>query len=116
MCCSKRSKSGKIFKKKSTYWLGTKVGVKDKFVVGYVGTHGMAHKLDFIINAWPREQDDFHLILMGDGAEKEKLKIRAKELKIKNITFLDSMPKEGVPNILSLMDVSLVPLKKKRLI
>jgi len=92
-----------------------KLGVKDKFVVGYVGTHGMAHKLDFIINAWPREQDDFHLILMGDGAEKEKLKVRAKELKIKNITFLDSMPKEEVPNILSLMDVSLVPLKKSDL-
>ncbi len=92
-----------------------KLGVKNKFVVGYVGTHGMAHKLDFIINAWPREQRDLHLILMGDGAEKENLKTRAKELKIKNITFLDSMPKEEVPNILSLMDISLVPLKKSDL-
>ncbi len=92
-----------------------RLGVKDKFVVGYVGTHGMAHKLEFIINSWPRDQEDLHLILMGDGAEKEKLKVRAKELKITNITFLDSMPKDEVPNLLSLMDVSLVPLKKSDL-
>jgi len=92
-----------------------KLGLKNKFIVGYVGTHGMAHKLDFIINSWPKERDDLHLILMGDGAEKIKLKELAKRLDIMNITFLDSMSKNEVPDILSLMDVSLVPLKKSDL-
>lgn len=92
-----------------------KLGLKNKFVVGYVGTHGMAHKLDFIINSWPREQEDLHLILMGDGAEKTKLQELAKSLDILNITFLESMPKNDVPDVLSLMDVSLVPLKKSDL-
>lgn len=92
-----------------------KLGLKNKFVVGYVGTHGMAHKLDFIINSWPRDQDDLHLILMGDGAEKIKLQELAKSLDILNITFLESMPKNDVPDVLSLMDVSLVPLKKSDL-
>ncbi len=92
-----------------------KLGLKDKFVIGYVGTHGMAHKLDFILRSWPKEKSDLHLLLMGDGAEKTKLEKLAIELNISNITFLDSMSKEEVPDILSLMDVSLVPLKKSDL-
>ena len=91
------------------------LGLKGKFVVGYVGTHGMAHKLDFILDYWPKKQDDMHLILMGDGAEKKKLIEQAKKLELKNITFLDSVSKDEVPNVLSLMDVSLVPLKKSDL-
>lgn len=92
-----------------------KLGLKEKFVVGYVGTHGMAHKLDFILKSWPKERNDIHLLMMGDGAEKIKLQELAKELNLLNITFLDSMSKEEVPDILSLMDVSLVPLKKSDL-
>ena len=95
--------------------LVSELGLEGKFVIGYVGTHGMAHKLDFILNSWPKDDLDLHLILMGDGAEKDKLKDLALKLNLQNITFLDSMPKEKVPDVLSLMDVSLVPLKKSDL-
>lgn len=95
--------------------LVVKLGIENKFVVGYVGTHGMAHKLDFILEAWPKNSADMHLILMGDGAEKEKLIQLSKQLEIKNITFLSSVEKDLVPNYLSLMDLSLVPLKKSDL-
>ena len=92
-----------------------KYNLEGKFVVGYVGTHGMAHKLDFILNSWPKGNPNFHLILMGDGAEKSKLVELAKTLNITNISFIPSMLKEDVPAYLSLMDVSLVPLKKSDL-
>jgi len=92
-----------------------KYNLEGKFVVGYVGTHGMAHKLDFILNSWPKDNPNFHLILMGDGAEKSKLVELAKTLNIPNISFIPSMLKEDVPPYLSLMDVSLVPLKKSDL-
>ena len=92
-----------------------KYNLKGKFVAGYVGTHGMAHKLDFILNSWPKNNPDFHLMLMGDGAEKSKLIALAKALNITNISFIPSMLKEDVPAYLSLMDVSLVPLKKSQL-
>ncbi|MDC1188370.1 glycosyltransferase family 4 protein [Flavobacteriales bacterium] len=92
-----------------------KYNLKEKFVAGYVGTHGMAHKLDFILNSWPKNNPDFHLMLMGDGAEKSKLIVLAKALNITNISFIPSMIKEDVPAYLSLMDVSLVPLKKSEL-
>ena len=87
----------------------------NKFVVGYVGTHGMAHKLDFIINSWKNIDNSFHLIFMGDGAEKPKLMSLADELKITNVTFISSMPKDEVPDLLSVIDVALVPLKKSPL-
>ena len=89
-----------------------KYNLEGKFVVGYVGTHGMAHKLDFILNSWPKDNPDFYLILMGDGAEKAKLVELSQTLNITNISFIPSMLKEDVPAYLSLMDVSLVPLKK----
>jgi len=92
-----------------------KYNLEGKFVVGYVGTHGMAHKLDFILNSWPKDNPDFYLILMGDGAEKSKLVELAQTLNITNISFIPSMLKEDVPAYLSLMDVSLVPLKKSDL-
>ena len=104
-----------FFRKNKHESLERDLGLKGKFVVGYVGTHGMAHKLDFILESWPKEREDLHLILMGDGAEKNRLKKQAKELRINNITFLDSVSKDEVPNVLSLMDVSLVPLKKSDL-
>ena len=92
-----------------------KYNLEGKFVVGYVGTHGMAHKLDFILNSWPKDNPDFYLILMGDGAEKAKLVELSQTLNITNISFIPSMLKEDVPAYLSLMDVSLVPLKKSDL-
>lgn len=95
--------------------LVAELGLKGKFVVGYVGTHGMAHKLDFILKSWPKDSKNLHLILMGDGAEKQKLITLAKKLAINNITFIPSVSKELVPSYLSLMDVSLVPLKKSDL-
>ena len=49
------------------------LGLEDKFVLGYIGTHGMAHKLDFIINASKVLPDDVVFVLIGDGAEKPKL-------------------------------------------
>lgn len=91
-----------------------KLGLQNKFVVGYVGTHGMAHKLDFILNSWPSDES-MHLMFMGDGAEKSKLQDLAKKLNLQNVTFLDSVVKDEVPDVLSLMDVSLVPLKKSDL-
>lgn len=90
--------------------------LKDKFVVGYIGTHGMAHKLDFILECAKEIEDtNIHFLFVGDGAEKENLVALAKKLELKNVTFLDSVPKKEVPRYLSVIDVSLVPLKKSDL-
>lgn len=89
------------------------MGLHNKFVVGYVGTHGMAHNLDFILEcAGEIEDSDIHFLFIGDGAEKESLLKIAEEEQLKNVTFVDPIPKDKVPDYLDAVDVSLVPLKK----
>ena len=89
------------------------LGLKDKFIVGYIGTHGMAHSLDFIITTISKIKDDkFHFLFVGDGAVKEKIVNLAADLGLKNVTFLDSVSKDEVPRFLSICDIMLAPLKK----
>lgn len=89
------------------------LGLEGKFVVGYIGTHGMAHSLDFIVRSLAKVTDpEIHFLFVGDGAVKEQIVALARELKLSNCTFLDPIPKEEVPRYLSLVDVSLAPLKK----
>lgn len=96
--------------------LEEKHGLKGKFVVGYIGTHGMAHKLDFIVECAGKVADGrIHFLFIGDGAEKKRIVRRAAEIGLKNVTFLDPVAKEKVVGYLSLTDVALVPLKKTEL-
>jgi len=84
-----------------------------KFVIGYIGTHGMAHKLDFIVEAAAKVSDnEIHFLFIGNGAEKNKIKDLAKSLQLKNCTFLDSVSKEKIGDYISLIDAALVPLRK----
>jgi glycosyltransferase involved in cell wall biosynthesis len=86
-----------------------------KKVFAYIGTHGMAHGLSFILNSLPKllaSLPQAHFLFIGEGAEKENLLKQAKELKLDNVTFMPFVPKHEVVRYLSLMDVALVNLKK----
>ncbi len=90
-----------------------KLNLKNKFIVGYIGTHGMAHSLDFIVKSIANIKDhSIHFLFIGDGAMKKPIQELAKELKLSNISFLDPIQKEEVPKYLSIIDISLAPLKK----
>jgi glycosyltransferase involved in cell wall biosynthesis len=91
----------------------TQLGLTDKFIVAYMGTHGMAHKLDFLIEAAERITDpSVQLIFIGDGAEKANLMKIIEQKKPKNITMLDSITKSEMVDYISITDVALVNLKK----
>ncbi|ANT65153.1 glycosyltransferase family 4 protein [Prosthecochloris sp. CIB 2401] len=88
-------------------------GLQGKFVVGYIGTHGMAHKLDFIVScAIQVKHADVHFLFIGNGAEKSNVMAHAESLGCTNVTFLDSVPKDRIAEYLSVTDVALVPLRK----
>ncbi len=90
-----------------------KLGLENRFIVGYIGTHGMAHKLDFILESITDLEDrDIHFLFVGDGAEKQKLLNLQQKLGAQNVTFLPPISKEQVPEYLSITDITLVPLKK----
>ena len=91
-----------------------KLNLENKFIIGYIGTHGMAHSLDFIVSTLSKIEDEsLHFLFIGDGAMKQNIMKIADTLRLKNITFLSPIAKEEVPKYLSIIDVSLAPLKKE---
>ena len=136
---------------------------RQAFVAGYIGTHGMAHALETVLEAarivqsldaeppcrgGPATPGDaavsspspraavsdlvvavpapgasvpfataalppIHFILLGDGAYKAALKTKAAEMGLTNVHFLDTVPKAEVPRYWSLLDVSIIHLKKQ---
>lgn len=102
------------------------LGLKGKFVIGYIGTHGMAHGLDFIIDSAAHiasgesrpdslsaaQNRKIHFLFIGAGAMKQSVVEQAQKHGLKNVTFLDPVSKEEVGRYLSLVDVSLVSLRK----
>ena len=91
----------------------SQLGLEGKFIFGYLGTHGMAHKLDFIVECAAKITDeDIHFLFIGNGAQKENVRNLAVQLRVKNCTFLDSVPKNEIADYISITDVALVNLMK----
>ncbi len=88
-----------------------KYGMAGKTVLGYVGTIGMAHKIDFLIDC-VKELPECVLMIMGDGAEKEAMIEKVKKENVTNVVFIDSVPKEQVPDYVALQDLALVNLRR----
>ncbi len=93
------------------------LSLEGKKLIGYIGTHGMAHKLDFILRCAKNMQgkNNYHFILMGEGAEKENLLEMKEREGIDNVTMLNSVPKKEVGRYISVLDLSLINLKKSPL-
>jgi glycosyltransferase involved in cell wall biosynthesis len=93
------------------------LGVVGQFVVGYIGTHGMAHKLDTVIEAADklRGYDDIRFIFVGDGAEKESLLKLAAGRGIGNVSFHNQISRDLIPEYYAACDLCLVPLRKAEL-
>lgn len=89
-------------------------GLTDTFVAAYVGTHGMAHGLDIVLDAATRLRDrsDIAFLLVGSGAEKERLMAARDAAGLRNVVMLGQMPKSAMPTIWSVTDAALVLLKR----
>lgn len=71
--------------------------LEGKFVITYVGAHGVANHLDQILEAGKKLEDTNVLfLLIGQGMEKERLKQKAKQMNVSNVRFLDPVPKKEV--------------------
>jgi glycosyltransferase involved in cell wall biosynthesis len=100
--------------------LAEELGLKNKFVAGYIGTHGMAHALNTLLDAASLlskrpDGDDYRIVFLGDGASKSSLVGRARSERLSNVVFVDSVPKHEVARYWSILDVSIIHLKKTKL-
>ena len=92
-------------------------GLQGKFVASYFGTHGMAHHLETILEAAQVLQDypEIAFLLVGDGAERQRLIELCDQSRLENVLMAGQQPKEKMPALWALSDVSLVLLKKSDL-
>ena len=91
------------------------LALPERFLVCYIGTMGMAHGLETLLDAATQLQlqdSKTHFLLVGEGAEKERIKSLAKSRGLANVTFLDQQPREKIPAFISASDACLVLLKK----
>jgi hypothetical protein len=66
--------------------------LKGKFVT-YIGTHGMAHGLEFIVRCLARLlEPNMVFVFVGSGSRKDAVRALAVESKIQNAVFLDPFP------------------------
>lgn len=86
-------------------------GLGDAFVVLFAGTMGFSQGLEVVIEAAARMREDEGVtwVLVGGGAERERLQEKAAGLS--NVRFLPMQPKERYPDVLAAADVCLVTLR-----
>lgn len=88
-------------------------GIDDKFVITYVGAHGVANHLDQILEtAQLLEDTHVHFLLIGQGMEKPRLKQKAEMLNCKNVSFVDPVPKKEVFKYILASEMGTSVLKK----
>lgn len=100
--------------------LEAELGWEGCFVAGYIGTHGMAHGLETLLSAMQALADhpegrSVRLLMLGDGARKTALQAQAQQLGLTSVRFVDTVPKDEVARYWSLLDVSIIHLKRTEL-
>jgi glycosyltransferase involved in cell wall biosynthesis len=93
--------------------LRNELNIHGKFVVLYMGAHGISHALIKIIDSAERlrSENDILFLFVGEGAEKRKLIEYARSRRLNNIRFHDPVDKNSVKEFYDIADVCLVPLR-----
>ncbi len=103
-----------FYPKKRNEFIIKSYDLKNKFIVSYMGAHGISQNLTTILKAAEalKGYDDIQFLFIGEGAEKDQLKETAREYNLNNVIFIDSQPKDMMPEFYCTSDVCLIPLRK----
>jgi len=81
-----------------------------RFVVAYVGSHGLSHGLGAVLDA-AAVQPEVAFLLVGDGADRDRLVSERDRRHLRNVVMRPSVPKDQVPGLYAAADACLVPLR-----
>jgi glycosyltransferase involved in cell wall biosynthesis len=81
-----------------------------QFVVTYVGSHGLSHGLGAVLDAAAR-QPDVTFVLVGDGADRDRLVAERDRRHLSNVVMRPSVPRAEVPALYAAADAAVVPLR-----
>ena len=105
----------KLFCPKPATDIRRELAIENRFVVSYIGTMGMAHGLETMLQAAERLQTsapEVLFMMVGEGADRERIQTIAEAKKLTNVRFLPQQPHEKIPDYIAASDVCLVLLKK----
>ena len=94
------------------------LGAEGKFVVSYIGTIGMAHGLETLVEAASRLRQvspAVVFLLVGEGAEKVRIISLARARGLTNVHFIDQQARQKIPAYICASDACVVSLKKTEL-
>lgn len=94
--------------------LRAKIGLSvDRFVILYIGAHGISHGLPKVLDAAEslQAEKDIHFLFVGEGAVKSNLITLAGRKRLQNVIFLPGQTRDKVVEFYRLADVCLVPLR-----
>jgi len=88
-------------------------GFENAFTVAYVGTLGLAHGLSLLVDVAERlaGQDEIRFVLIGDGADREKIEADVARRGLANFRMLGLQPRDAMPDWIASIDVLLVMLR-----
>jgi colanic acid biosynthesis glycosyl transferase WcaI len=87
----------------------------EKFVVSFIGTLGLAQGLETLISTaeeLQRTHRDILFVLLGEGADRQRILAMAEAKKLSNIRYVRQQPREKIPNYICASDACLVLLRK----
>lgn len=87
---------------------------KDDLLLYFGGLIGYAQGLDCILYAADRLRNEkkLHFIIMGDGPDKERLVAISRKLELPNLKFYAGVSKKEIADVLSAVDIAIIPLRK----
>ena len=87
---------------------------ENEFVITYIGTLGMAHHLETLLDAAHalRGESGVRFQIVGEGARRAALEQRAREMQLTNVMFAGERPRDEVPRWIAVSHLCAVLLRK----
>ncbi len=90
-----------------------KLRKENKKIIMYAGGHALSNSLNTVVDAAKISDNKFAFVFVGSGNEKEKLIKQAEGLK--NVFFLEPVPKNQIQTLLSYADILIIVWNKSPL-
>ena len=92
-----------------------KYGLEEKFIAVFGGNVGLPQELEFLLELAKdyKERDNIVFLIIGRGAQKQKIVNLIKSEKISNVVVKDFIPRNEYYNLIKQCDIGLINLSRK---
>ena len=95
-----------------------KYGLGNKFIAVFGGNIGLPQELEFLLELAKeyQDRDDIIFLIVGEGAEKQRMIDIVESEKLSNVIIKDMLPRDEYNNLIKQCDIGLINLSRKFII